>query len=65
MTSSVQNRIEELREEIRGHDYKYYILTEPTISDQEYDALMKELEKLEEENPDLVTPDSPTQRVGD
>ncbi len=64
MTSSVQKKIEELREEIRGHDYRYYVLAEPAISDQEYDALMKELEKLEAENPDLVTPDSPTQRVG-
>ncbi len=64
MISSVQKRIEELREEIRGHDYRYYVLAEPVISDQKYDALMKELEKLEEENPDLVTPDSPTQRVG-
>ncbi len=64
MISSVQKRIEELREGLREHDHRYYVLAEPTISDQEYDALMKELEKLEAENPDLITPDSPTQRVG-
>ncbi len=64
MTTSGQTRIEELREAIRGNDYRYYVLAEPVISDQEYDALMKELENLEAENPDLVTPDSPTQRVG-
>lgn len=64
MAMQVQKRIEELREQIREHDYRYYILAEPLISDQEYDALLKELEKLESENPDLITPDSPTQRVG-
>jgi DNA ligase (NAD+) len=64
MAMQVQKRIEEIREQIREHDYRYYILAEPVISDQEYDALMKELEKLESENPDLITPDSPTQRVG-
>jgi len=64
MSKQVEKRIEELRDKIREHDYKYYVLFEPTISDQEYDKLVKELEKLEDENPDLVTPDSPTQRVG-
>lgn len=64
MKKDIQKRIEELREKIHEHDYKYYVLYEPVISDQEYDALVKELEKLEEENPDLITPDSPTQRVG-
>jgi DNA ligase (NAD+) len=64
MAMTVQKRIEKLREEIREHDYRYYILTETAISDQEYDSLMKELEKLESENPDLITSDSPTQRVG-
>ncbi|MGE5435747.1 MAG: DNA ligase LigA-related protein, partial [Syntrophothermus sp.] len=64
MSSQVQQRIEELREKIREHDYRYYVLAEPVISDQEYDFLLKELEKLENENPDLITPDSPTQRVG-
>jgi len=64
MSKQVEKRIEDLRDKIREHDYKYYVLFEPTISDQEYDKLVKELEKLEDENPDLVTPDSPTQRVG-
>ncbi len=64
MSKAVRKRIEELRDIIREHDYRYYVLTEPAISDLEYDSLMKELEKLEEENPDLITPDSPTRRVG-
>lgn len=64
MNKQIEKKIEELREKIREHDYKYYVLYEPAISDKEYDKLVKELEKLEEENPDLVTPDSPTQRVG-
>ena len=64
MIRQIEKRIEELREKIREHDYKYYVLYEPTISDEQYDKLIKELEKLEDENPDLVTPDSPTQRVG-
>lgn len=63
MNKKVEKRIDQLREQIRDHDYKYYILTEPTISDEEYDKLLKELEKLEDKNPDLITPDSPTQRV--
>ncbi len=64
MPKSPEKKIEELRELIRSHDYKYYVLAEPSISDNEYDMLMKELEKLENENPELITPDSPTQRVG-
>ena len=63
MNKKVEKRIEQLREQIREHDYKYYVLVEPVISDQEYDNLVKELEKLEAENPELITPDSPTQRV--
>lgn len=62
--SSSKKRIEELRDLIRDHDYRYYVLAEPAVSDRDYDLLVKELEKLEEENPSLVTPDSPTQRVG-
>jgi DNA ligase (NAD+) len=54
----------ELREAIRYHDYRYYVLDSPTISDAEYDELMADLEALEERFPDLVTPDSPTQQVG-
>jgi len=59
-----KKKINQLRKEIRYHDYRYYVLDEPEISDAEYDRLMRELEKLEERFPDLVTPDSPTQRVG-
>lgn len=64
MSVSVEKKIEELRNQIIKHDYNYYILTEPVISDESYDKLVKELEKLENENPHLITPDSPTQRVG-
>ncbi|MHB8853054.1 MAG: NAD-dependent DNA ligase LigA [Ignavibacteriaceae bacterium] len=64
MPIDIHKRIETIKEQIREHDYKYYVLADPSISDQEYDFLLKELEKLELENPDLITPDSPTQRVG-
>lgn len=64
MHSDIEKEIAELREIIQEHDYKYYVLAEPTISDEEYDKLVKKLEKLEAENPHLITPDSPTQRVG-
>ena len=57
-------RIESLREEIRRHEDRYYLLNDPEISDAEFDALMNELKALEQEHPDLVTADSPTQRVG-
>ncbi len=59
-----RDRIEELRELIRYHNRLYYVEDAPEISDAEYDALYKELEALEAENPELVTADSPTQRVG-
>src|SRR5208283_4886428 len=59
-----KERIEELREKIRYHDYKYYVEAAPEISDRDYDRLMDELKKLEAEHSELVTPDSPTQRVG-
>ncbi len=58
-----RSRIAELREEIRYHDRKYYVEDDPEVSDYEYDMLMEELEELEEQYPDLVTSDSPTQRV--
>ena len=64
MSNQAQQRIEELRKQILDHDYKYYVLAEPVISDEEYDSLIKELEKLESEYPNLITPDSPTQRIG-
>ena len=63
ISGDIGERIAELRDLIRGHDYLYYIKENPSISDTEYDGLMRELRKIEEENPDLVTPDSPTQRV--
>src|ERR1700674_2113531 len=56
-------RIEELRDEIRRHEHAYYVLDQPEVSDAEYDALFLELRRIEEERPDLLTPDSPTQRV--
>lgn len=56
-------RIEELRTEIRHHDYLYYVKDSPAVSDEQYDRLYRELVRLEEEHPDLVTEDSPTQRV--
>ena len=61
---TVRRRIEKLREEIRKHDYYYYVLNQPIISDAEYDRLFRELQELEQKYPQLVTPDSPTQRVG-
>ncbi|MGB3682456.1 MAG: NAD-dependent DNA ligase LigA [Rubrobacteraceae bacterium] len=61
----VRGRIEELRDLLRHHSRKYYIEDAPEIPDAEYDALYNELETLEAANPELVTPDSPTQRVGD
>ena len=57
------SRIAELRRQINAHDYRYYVLNEPVVADIEYDTLMQELKRLEDENPELVTPDSPTQRV--
>ncbi len=57
-------RVKKLREEIEYHNYRYYVLDSPVISDAEYDALMRELKELEERYPELITPDSPTQRVG-
>jgi len=57
-------RIEQLREQINYHNYRYYVLDDPVIADAEYDRLLRELEDLEQQFPDLVTPDSPTQRVG-
>lgn len=59
-----KQRIEELRREIEYHNYRYYVLDDPEISDERYDALMRELLKLESQYPSLVTPDSPSQRVG-
>jgi DNA ligase (NAD+) len=62
--NKVKQRIEELRETINYHNYRYYVLDSPEISDAEYDELMRELRQLETEHPELVTPNSPTQRIG-
>ncbi|MGA6986713.1 MAG: NAD-dependent DNA ligase LigA [Terriglobales bacterium] len=63
-SSAIEKKIEALREKIRHHEYRYYVLDDPEISDADFDALMNELKRLEAEYPKLVTPDSPTQRVG-
>src|SRR5690606_15736177 len=60
----VQERIAELRKLIERYNYEYYVLDQPSVSDAEYDALMNELRELEAAHPELITPDSPTQRVG-
>jgi DNA ligase (NAD+) len=64
MSAAVQKKLDALREKIRHHEYLYYVLDQPSISDLEFDDLMRELKRIEAEHPDLVTPDSPTQRVG-
>jgi DNA ligase (NAD+) len=63
-SEAIRKRVEKLREEIEYHNYRYYILDHPEISDAQYDRLMRELEKLEEQCPELRSPNSPTQRVG-
>src|SRR6478609_2265301 len=60
----VRERAAELARELDDHQYRYYVLDAPTLSDGEYDALLRELEGLEDQYPELRTPDSPTQRVG-
>ena len=64
MQSSITDRIDDLRAQIRRHDFLYHVKDSPEISDAEFDGLMRELRLLEEQQPDPVTPDSPTQRVG-
>ena len=61
---AIEKRINSLREKIRHHEHRYYVLDNPEISDADFDVLMNELKKLEAEHPQFVTPDSPTQRVG-
>lgn len=63
--TSVSRQIEQLREQLREHNYRYYVLDEPSVPDAEYDRLFQQLKQLEQQHPELVTPDSPTQRVGD
>ena len=59
-----ENNVEQLRNVLRFHEYRYYVLNDPIISDAEYDQLYKRLEKIEKANPSIITTDSPTQRVG-
>lgn len=61
---TIKHRLEELRKSLNTHNYNYYVLNSPTISDMEFDSMMKELERLESENPELDDPLSPTHRVG-
>jgi DNA ligase (NAD+) len=61
---TIQDELESLRDEIRHHEYRYYVLDDPEVADAEFDRLMNELKQLESEHPELITPDSPTQRVG-
>lgn len=62
--SEAAKRIAQLREDIKHHDYRYYVLADPEVSDKHYDELFKELQSLEAQFPDLIEPDSPTRRVG-
>ena len=64
MAKAIEKEIEKLRNDIRYHEHRYYVLDNPEISDFEFDKLMRRLQELEVQNPELVTPDSPTQRVG-
>lgn len=64
MSETVREEIARLRQQIRRHEYLYYVLDQPEISDAEFDELMRELRRLEADHPELITPDSPTQRVG-
>ena len=63
-TKEIEKKIEALRDQIRHHEYRYFVLDDPEISDAEFDQLTNQLKKLETEHPALITPDSPTQRVG-
>ncbi|MBZ5658179.1 MAG: NAD-dependent DNA ligase LigA [Acidobacteriia bacterium] len=64
MSAALEKKIEALRAKIRHHEHRYYVLDDPEITDAEFDKLMNELKKLESEHLELITPDSPTQRVG-
>ena len=61
---AIYRRAKQLREAIEYHNFRYYVLDDPVISDAEYDGMMRELEKLEADYPELYDPNSPTQRVG-
>jgi DNA ligase (NAD+) len=62
--SSASQKIEALRNKLRHHEHLYYVLDAPEVTDAEYDAMMRELKALEDAHPELITEDSPTQRVG-
>ena len=61
---AILQKIEELRNSLEEHNYRYYVLDSPIISDAQFDNLFRELQQLEKEHPELITPQSPTQRVG-
>ena len=61
---NTRDKIQQLREQINQHNYRYYVLDDPSVPDAEFDRLFRELQALEQANPSLVTDDSPTQRVG-
>lgn len=63
-TRKIGRQLQQLRDTLNQHNYRYYVLDEPSVPDAEYDRLMRQLQQLEAEHPELVTPDSPTQRVG-
>ena len=63
-SADIKRKVARLREQINHHNYRYYVLDSPEVSDAEYDELMLELKRLEEQHPELITPESPTQRVG-
>jgi DNA ligase (NAD+) len=65
VNTSVVDRLQQIKNDINYHNYRYYVLDGPVVSDSEYDRLMRELKGLEEQHPELITPDSPTQRVGE
>lgn len=62
--AKARERVEELRRQLNYHNYRYHVLDSPEISDAAYDELLRELQAVEEKHPALITPDSPTQRVG-
>ena len=64
MSVNVQQHLSVLRDTINQHNYRYYVLDDPSVPDAEYDRLLRELQALEAQNPELITPDSPSQRVG-
>lgn len=64
-STAIAQQLEDLREQLRDHNYRYYVLDNPSVPDAEYDRLFRQLQQLEQEHPDLITHDSPTQRVGD